>query len=206
MRLNVDSGLERLFLSALRERHNSMRKGIHVSDLVYCLREAFFRRFEPAEPTLKQLCFYVDGARRHRVLQELLGVECEVEVEKYGVVGHVDILLDAPVEIKTTRARKALPNHYFRQLGFYAVMLDVPRGYLIVQRLNGDSPWEFYRVEWSKEEFRLLDQELKLRADLLRAALNFRDFRMLPRVQGDAAWKCRNCPYYNKCLGKEEDL
>jgi len=144
----------------------------------------------------------VDGARRHKVLQELLGVESEVEVEKYGVVGHVDVLLDAPVEIKTTRARKALPDHYFRQLGYYAVMLDVPRGYLVIQRLNNDSPWEFYCVEWSEEEFSLLDQELKLRADLLRAALNFRDFRMLPRVEGDAAWKCRNCPYYNKCLEK----
>jgi len=201
VRVENDSELEGLFLKALREKQTSLRKGIHVSDLVYCLREAYFRRFEPAEPTLKQLGFFVDGARRHRVLQELLGVESEVKVEKYGVVGHVDVLLEAPVEIKTTRARKALPNHYFRQLGFYAVMLDVPRGYLVIQRLNGDSPWEFYCVEWTEEEFRLLDQELKLRADLLRAALNFRDFHMLPRVEGDAAWKCRNCLYRQKCLG-----
>jgi len=192
-------GLEKRFLSALREKQNSMREGIHVSDLVYCLREAYFRKVEPAEPSLKQLGFFVDGARRHRVLQELLGVESEVEVEKYGVVGHVDILLDAPVEIKTTRARNALPDHYFRQLGYYAVMLDVPRGYLVIQRLNNDSPWEFYRVEWSKEELQLLDRELKYRADLLRVALNFRDFHMLPRVEESMAWKCRNCPYRDKC-------
>ena len=201
MQIKPDSKLKGLFLRALMERHNSMRRGIHVSDLVYCLREAYFRKVEPAEPTVKQLGFFVDGARRHKVLQELLGVESEVEVEKYGVVGHVDILLDAPVEIKTTRARKALPDHYFRQLGFYAVMLDVPRGYLIVQRLNGDSPWEFYRVEWSKEEFQLLDQELKHRANLLRAALNFHDFHRLPRVEGDTAWKCQHCLYRQKCLG-----
>ena len=191
--------LRKRFLAALREKHNSIREGIHVSDLTFCLREAYFRKVEPAEPTLRQLGFFVDGARRHRVLQELLGVESEVKVEKYGVVGHVDVLLDAPVEIKTTRARNALPDHYFRQLGYYAVMLDVPRGYLVVQRLNNDSPWEFYSIKWSKEEFQRLDQELKYRADLLRAALNFRDFRMLPRVEEDMAWKCRNCLYRDKC-------
>jgi len=203
MRVKADPVLREKFLDALKRWNGSrVRRGVHVSDLVFCLREAFFRRFMPVEPSLRQLGFFVDGARRHRVLQELLGVKCEVEVEKYGVVGHVDMLLDAPVEIKTTRAKKALPNHYFRQLGYYAVMLDIPCGYLVIQRLNNkENPWEFIRVEWSDREFQLLNRELKFRADLFRLALNQRDYRMLPRVGADAAWKCRSCPYRSRCFG-----
>ena len=188
---------------ALRSRYVDSRAEIHVSDLVYCLREAYFRKIEPVDPTLKQLGFFVDGARRHKVLQEILGVECEVEVKRYGVVGHIDVMLDAPVEIKTTRARSALPDHYFRQLGFYAVMMNARHGYLVIQRLNAaEDPWEFYRVEWTEEEIKEIDRELKRRADQLRAALNFHDPSMLPEIEEDMRWKCRSCLYRERCKGR----
>jgi len=201
--LKSDENLRSLFLSALRSRYVDSRAEIHVSDLVYCLREAYFRKIEPVDPTLKQLGFFVDGARRHKVLQEILGVECEVEVKRYGVVGHIDVMLDAPVEIKTTRARSALPDHYFRQLGFYAVMMNARHGYLVIQRLNAaEDPWEFYRVEWTEEEIKEIDRELKRRADQLRAALNFHDPSMLPEIEEDMRWKCRSCLYRERCKGR----
>jgi len=204
MDLRRDDNLRSLFLSALRGRYADSRKGIHVSDLVYCLREAYYRKTEPVEPTLKQLGFFVDGARRHMVLQDLLGLKSEVEVEKYGVIGHIDIMLDAPVEIKTTRAKNDLPDHYFLQLGFYAVMTNARHGYLVIQRLNAaEDPWEFYRVEWTEQEIREIEKELKRRADLLRKALKNRDPSILPRIDDEMRWKCRNCLYRERCMGKD---
>jgi len=204
--LRSDENLKSVFLSALRSRYADLREEIHVSDLVYCLREAYFRKTEPVDPTLKQLGFFVDGARRHKVLQDLLDVEEEVEVEKYGVVGHIDVLLDAPVEIKTTRARNALPDHYLRQLGFYAAMMNARRGYLVVQRINApEDPWEFYLVEWTEDEIREIDEDMKRRANLLRAALKLNDPSMLPEIEEDMRWKCRNCLFHEHCKQRTAD-
>jgi len=206
MNVKIDESLRSLFLSKLRSLYADSREEIHVSDLVYCLREAYYRKIEPVDPTLKQLGFFVDGARRHRVLQELLDVESEVKVERYGVVGHIDVLLDGPIEIKTTRARNALPDHYFRQLAYYAVMMNVKHGYLVIQRINAaEDPWEFYRVEWSEEEIKEFDSELKRRADQLRAALNFHDPSMLPEIEDAMRWKCRSCLYRERCKGDRDE-
>jgi len=106
------------FVESLRAQYDE-RDGIHVSDLIYCLREAYFKKTAPKELTETQLMFFLDGARRHVALQSLSGVECEVRVEGLGIVGTVDMLGTAPIEFKSTRARSGVPDHYLRQLGYY---------------------------------------------------------------------------------------
>lgn len=201
MNLSECSELKQFFLGKLKENNATRRVNIHVSDLIYCLKESYFKRTQPKPPTPKQLGFYVDGARRHIVLEVLSDLKREVEVKKYSVVGHVDILKDSggPIEIKTTRTREKLPDHYFLQLGFYATMLNVNHGYLIIQRLMNEDPWEFYRVEWTEEEMMNLDYELYSRANLLRTALEKNEPSLLSRPDASTNWKCKNCQFSDLC-------
>ena len=195
MKVEPNDELKQLFLDKLKEKNSKQRPNIGVSDLVYCLREAYFRRIIPKPPTPKQLGFYTDGSRRHVAMEALSGLISEVEVERYGVVGHVDMLKDAgvPIEFKSTRARKNLSESYFLQLAFYSLMLNVKHGYLIVQRLMSEEPWEFYHVEWTPEEMLNLDYELHSRSSLLRESLEKNDPSTLPKPDVSMEWKCRSC-------------
>ena len=105
MKIEAHDQLKHLFIEKLQKKFGDIRDGIHVSDLVYCLREAYFRKTNPVAFTEKQLGYFVDGARRHGELQNLLGAKNEVQVERFGVLGSIDVLLDKPCEIKTTRAK-----------------------------------------------------------------------------------------------------
>ena len=204
MKIEKDDVLEGLFTDALyRKYNNGSRCGIHVSDVLYCLRESYFRKVDPKPHSLRTLGFFVDGARRHEVLQELLNVEAEVKVSKHGVFGTIDMVVDgfskAPVEIKSTRSKYDISSHYLTQLGFYAVMVGVNEGYLVIQRILGDIPWEFYHVVWSEEEIRDLDECLRVRSILLREAFENRNPARLPKVTNLMEWKCRFCDYREEC-------
>lgn len=204
MRVEKNSELESLFVDALYKKYNNgSRCGTHVSDLLFCLRESYFRKVDPKPHSLRTLGFFVDGARRHEVLQELLDVKAEVPVSKHGVRGTVDMVVKgfskAPVEIKTTRSKYNISEHYLTQLGFYACMIGVKEGYLIIQRILGDVPWEFYHVEWSESEIGDLDESMRFKSILLRQALDYRDPSRLPRVNNGMEWKCRFCDYREEC-------
>jgi len=197
MKLGLDLELGEAFLKGLEEQYSETREGIHVSDLIYCLREAYWRKVDPQTPSERQLGFYLDGARRHGALQALIDSPAEVGVEKWGVKGRIDLFWRGlPVEFKTTRAREGVPDHYLRQLAYYCCLLGVRKGYLVIHRLVGDPPFEFYSVEWTEEEMRGIEKELRERADLLREALEKGDPSMLPKGE---PWKCRWCPYRQRC-------
>lgn len=205
--------LKQLFLERLKEKNSRPRPNVSVSDLVYCLRESYFKKTNPKPPTPKQLGFYSDGARRHEVLQILSELASEVKVERYHIRGHVDMLVESPIlriripgpiEFKSTRARKNLADSYFLQLAFYSLMLGINHGYLIVQRLikndeEDPDPWECYKITWTEEEMLNLDYELFSRANLLRTALEKKDPSILPRVGKGMEWKCRECSWRSEC-------
>ncbi len=202
MKIEPNLDLKHIFLSALKEKYSRPdREGIHVSNLVYCLREAYWNKVDPAPPTEKTLSFFVDGARRHSVLESLSGARSEVKVERWGIHGTVDMLINGPVEVKTTRAKSGIPDHYLKQLGYYAALMGVNRGYLIIQRLTAPNPWEFYTVEWTPEEMQALAEDMRKKAKLLQQALKNRTPEILPDPGRDTAWKCRNCLYKKRCRG-----
>ena len=200
VKIKADDELRQRFLKALAENRKMPREGIHVSDLVYCLREAYFNRVSPQPPTETQLGFFVDGARRHEALQALgIGVS-EAAVERFGVHGRVDILNEVPIELKSTRARQGVPNHYVRQLAYYCVLTMQHVGFLVIQRLlPGAQPWEFWRVEFNIDDIDAYENDLQYNRDLLRDALDRNDPGSLSRLCDEDAWKCRNCQHRQKC-------
>lgn len=180
-----------------------MREGIHVSDLVLCLREAYFRKVCPKPPSETQLMFFLDGARRHSALESLSDVRTEVEVEGMGVVGTVDMLGNCPIEFKSTRAAKALPDHYFKQLGYYAALTGSSQGILAVQRLNKrESPFEFYSVEYDAVDIDGLKRDMSVKRASLESALESNSTEGLPMTE--ESWKCENCLYRAECGVEKE--
>lgn len=198
--------LRNLFLKRLQEYYSN-RKEIHVSDLVFCLRKAYFRRVKPEPPTAVELGFFLDGARRHSALEALgLGV-AEKEVERFGVVGHIDVLLDgnAPVEFKTTRMMKDdISEHYIRQLAYYCILLNTRFGYLVIQHINErrGEQFQFKKIMLSEADQKMFENEMKVKRAILEEALKNGNWTMLP--QGEK-WECENkrgkCQYHEKCWG-----
>ena len=102
--IKEDVELKDKFVKRLQERCAPARTEPHVTDLTWCLRKAYRRRFQNKKLDTDQLMFFLDGHQRHEGIQSLLGDSktVEQEVSKYGVVGHLDLLGDYPIEIKST--------------------------------------------------------------------------------------------------------
>ena len=196
-RITENIELKNEFVIKLQERCAPARTEIHVSDLVWCLRKAYYRRFQNKKLSPEQLLFFLDGHQRHEGIQSLLGKDSkEQEVRKYGVVGHLDIARNEPVEIKSTHSQpKKISEVIMRQLAYYCLLTDSVACSLITHYIE-DRLITFDRVAFSKLE---LDQYLHNMIedrDLLSFAYERTSVTQLPRGQ---EWQCRNCEFNQSC-------
>lgn len=197
--ITEDSALKRLFLEKLREHYGQSKEGFFVTDFVYCLRKAYWRRVKPKPFSEQQLGYFVDGSRRHEALQFLSGLQSEVSVEKHGVRGRLDLLAESPIEMKTTRARSGgdIPLHYLRQCAFYCVLAGKDTCTLITQHII-EGRFRFQKLVFSAEELASYEGELVENRRLLEEALAKRDHSGLPPGE---SWQCRGCEYDEDCWG-----
>jgi CRISPR/Cas system-associated exonuclease Cas4 (RecB family) len=197
VRVEDDSVLKRLFLEKLREHYGNHKDGFFVTDFVYCLRKAYWRRVKPKPFSEQQLGYFIDGSRRHEALQFLSGLQCEISFERHGVRGRVDLLAEAPIEFKSTRARSGgdIPTHYLRQCAYYCVLTGTDACTLITQHII-EGCFQFQKLTFSAEELGAYEGELVESRRLLEEALAKRDHSGLP--SGDS-WQCRSCEYNEEC-------
>ncbi len=180
-----------------RERHR-----ISVTDLVNPM-QAYHQRTRPEiQIPLERLQLMWTGTGFHRLFGAAVSSEEYLEqfVERDGVVGHIDIYEDFPVEVKTT---SSLPEDitfqrpgYVDQLGMYCYMVSSPEGSVVVYRRK-----EFGRdpgLRVFKVRFRDLDgigERMRERRDLLADALARHDLSRL----GQCEWWNRGCDYQAVC-------
>lgn len=197
VRVEEDAGLKRLFLERLQEHYGQSKEGFFVTDFVYCLRKVYWRRVKPKPFSETQLGFFVDGSRRHEALQLLSGLQSEVSVEKHGVRGRLDLLAEAPIEMKTTRARSGggVPLHYLKQCAFYCVLAGKDTCTLITQHII-EGRFRFQKLTFSAEELLAYERELCEGRRLLEEALAKQDCSCLPPGE---PWQCRSCEYNEEC-------
>ena len=79
--IKEDITLKNKFVERLQERCAPARTEIHVTDLTWCLRKAFFRRFQNKKLSPDQLMFFLEGHQRHEGIQSLLGDTRAIEQE-----------------------------------------------------------------------------------------------------------------------------
>jgi len=190
--------LRQHFIAKLQEKCAPIRTRIHVSDLTYCLRKAYWRRLKNKPLTEKQLQFFLDGHQRHQGLQGLVAdFEHEVEVENFGVVGHIDLMSKHPIEIKTTRAKNngQKPPHYLRQCAYYCLLTKTESCTLITQYIN-DGEFTFETIEFTPRELSRYFEEMIEARDKLQEAIDRQNPSALPFLEN---WQCRYCEFRPDC-------
>jgi hypothetical protein len=191
----------------LAKEYAKTREGLHVSDLVLCLRKSLYRKLKPVEPTIKEIGYYLDGARRHEALESMYGAVAEKEVVFEGVHCTLDLLDNGiPIEFKTTRAAKAISPHYIRQLVYYMLALRSSVGLLQVQRINHPrardtqwNPFPAYGVCLTEQQRKAWLEDFRRRRDEFNGALQAKDPSLAPIYRGDGEWICRECTYRAEC-------
>lgn len=204
-RITRDVEMEREFIQAIqekmREEDAKRLEKIHVSDLVYCLRKAYYRRngVEKRENRMSVMIKSI-GKAHHVIFEVFRDAVKEMEVERYGVVGTIDMYRDGIIELKTTR-REVSPDEispaYMRQIAYYIILtgarppeakliiINIQNGKLRVYTLNYERP-----LKWYREEF--FDRLKKLKH-----ALKTGDDSVLRNTK--FPWECRFCEYAHAC-------
>lgn len=207
--IEEDTMVEERALRNLAARYSKTRLEIHVSDLTLCMRQSLLRKIKPVPPTEKQLGYFLDGSSRHVSLQTLYAdddVEGKVVSEKKGedpLHFSIDIYDDGeagglPIEFKSTRAAKAISEHWVRQVIYYMLLTGRNEGIIQVQRImprDGEKIFPAFRLKLSEEQYSHWLKDLEERLALFKKAFDFLDASMVPAYPGDGNWLCRECPY-----------
>lgn len=225
-KITENTSLRDEFLERLRVKYTIEREGIHVSGLIYCLRETFARKYMPLPLQLQSLFYYLDGEQRHSCLQGLVpNLQNEMEINNDGLIGTMDLFNPDPndtvpkvIEIKSTRAkpRSELAPHYLRQGAYYCLLTNTKKFTLVTQHIN-HGEIIFYDIEFTDEELsdfyvdmiggrdQLAKAYLQAKGALLltneglkRSEL-LKIFDSLPMCRESMRWKCLSCVYHNLC-------
>lgn len=175
---------------------------IHRSDLIYCLRKAFFRIKGIQKPKPSPYAPLAVIGKTLHVLMEIYKRR-EVVKTKFGFTSSIDMLKsdDKPIEIKTTRANVTLErlHEIFKtwreQIGTAILFTNEDIGHLFVLNvISGKlNVYDFsFESETEKTTFK---KELLMRKRLLKRALKMDNYRILPLSN----WECRFCEYDEMC-------
>jgi hypothetical protein len=219
--------LEQYFIDKLTEKYSIDREGIHVSDLVYCLKEALFKKYLKRPTSIDSLMFFLDGEQRHGGFQGLVpNLKNEDRINKYGIVATVDLFNpeeNAPankiIEIKTTRKKPQgeIASHYIRQGAYYCVLRGTRKFTLMTQHINHHAII-FLDVEFTKKEidkykkemledakavssvFQMVNEELsKCTTQEEVQDIILKHMKYLPEIRESMRWKCIFCLYNDLC-------
>src|SRR3989304_2233784 len=224
-KIKENKELEQHFLDKLTEKYSKEREGIHVSDLVYCLKESCFRKYIKRPTSIESLMFFLDGEQRHTGFQGLVpNLKNEDRIKKFGIICTNDLFnpdLNAPadtiIEIKTTRKKPEgeLAPHYLRQGAYYCILRGVRNFTLMTQHVNHHAI-VFLDIEFTKKEIDLYKKELlsdykslysvyQIINDEIKEGMSYEEIQdiilkhveFLPNIRDNMKWKCVFCLYHD---------
>jgi len=196
----------RWFWGIARERARLYRPNIiHVSEVVGCLRRAWYeRRYGLVEAEPRHIVFAI-GNGVHEALQDYLGrrgwraeVEVSVPISGFRLVGHADLFhpdTDTVVELKTTSKLPERPYHsHLLQLNSYIYMLKARQGYVVyIQKRDGLVA--VHRHRWDPQLWRRVVERAK---QLHKAILEKRPPRPEPGTL------CNYCAHKWRCYASRD--
>tara|TARA_Y100000310_G_scaffold341620_1_gene441380 strand:- start:7300 stop:7968 length:669 start_codon:yes stop_codon:yes gene_type:complete len=213
---NMDEWEDKL---ALEEENEPPRTGVHVSDLVNCIRQpVLMQKYMPEWDMNTLIMFKFGRAFETAVFKSLLpGSTREVEVIEEGIEGHIDFGIgeagsdDLDYETKLTwRYQKEDPNELFEgdyyyvleQAGTYAIMRRRRECRIALLYVNPPPPQlEVLRVEWTaKEQGELWDIMRRRRDYYLEGLAGKRLPKRTPLKK-----LCLRCPVNRVCYEVEPD-
>lgn len=212
MIIKRDEAFEKFWLAELRaipQRKRESSEDIHVSDLIFCLRKAYFDlKGLESEDEDKSVLFKVVGKAHHSALQVLRGHLSEMRVKKYGVSGTIDLFKDVPIEIKSTRKNvesvSDISPLYLRQLAYYGVMMGSLAGKLAILNII-QANFRVFDVAYSEDEFDRNSEEFFGRRDLLLKAVRENNVSIIPPPPPEEKWQCKDCRKGKFCQAEQRD-
>jgi hypothetical protein len=201
VRVTADASLSRE-LQDRYERRSSVRS-VWVTDLLD-VRSAFYRAILPVPTSPARQERREEGRAWHARIGRMLGPadQREVRVRRGGIVGQIDLLVDRPIELKTTASPSTGPDlvrsrpSYFEQLGMYSAILERPEARLIlVETPEPPAPPRAIVLDCRFEEHGRIWTEMEDRAHRLRSAWESRDGSSLPACP----WRSRGCELEGLC-------
>lgn len=175
---------------------------IHRSDLIYCLRKAFFRIKGIQKPKRSK---YMPLAVIGKILHILMEIYKRKEIvkTKFGFTSTIDMLKedDKPIEIKTTRATVTVEKLHkvFKvwreQVGTAILFTDEDIGHLFVLNVISGKLNVYDFTFESETERKAFKKELLARKRLLKRALKMDNYHILPCSD----WECKFCEYNEIC-------
>ena len=219
MRIREDEELRKALIEDLRGRFG-VREGIHLTDLIFCLRKAFFSKTRQEAFTEERILLYTIG----------LGWQDKLPLPNPGQVFEEDGIKFSPdgwvekedgrifIEVKSTRAKTRDPQemkHWVDQLKGYCALGRAREGVLVALHLMGDyrnrkAELKVHRFEFEEEELEEMREYLRGRKEALEKALESGE---APPPEPSYQWECNDCPYKDLCKearsheeeGKEEE-
>lgn len=180
---------------------DGVRTGIHVSDLLYCLRKTYFRRVNEIPITDRMQLLFAIGKAMHNYLHPGQG---EQSVEVDGILCSPDNTEDKS-EIKTTRSNSDKFNpsdmpKWERQMMAYCKALGVKVYNLDAFFICGNYKPPFptlrtFEYTFTEGEIESNWQWLKARRDILVKALE----TDTPPAKDCEEWECKECEAIGYC-------
>lgn len=219
MKIWEDTRYRRRLLVKLRERMSGSRTGVHVSDLILCIRKSWLERnaFTPQD---RDLLVWLRGQSHENLLREehpgpaslayclscseLLRPEetCCPSCGDTPIVGTVDwtrkgMPVEAKSTMKSSRADLYELAHYADQALTYALMRGKNEARVVVYHVNGnwkgdtDPVLRVWRVQFDPGE------KEELRRTLLRRKAKFESDTMPPLDEDSPvySWICKYCTF-----------
>lgn len=197
----------RAIFEAARQRQETERApGLHVSDLICCLRKYWYQQRQPIPLDEATEQFFLLGQSQHILLQPGGGCELAVTLPLAAEVhGTVDVYgedwpWERATEIKTTRtddakeAVYAMPG-YVEQLASYCLALGETIGVLVVWYIFAFPPvLKAWGITFTREELDTWKHELSRRLAILKSGDD-------PGLGEHDKKECRYCPYWKKNQG-----
>lgn len=212
MRAALDPEYAKRMIAAARDRHPndyySEPSLIHVSELIRCLRQSYYRRVvgvPTSEMPSEDLTLMLGSA---------FGAWLEPEEEEVlrwnGIKARVDITVHEedgiPNELKSTRSSASKPltgkdgmGDYLDQVFAYAVMKGKLKARLNILHIMGNYKdnrqpiLHSWKLEITEEEAEAHRRRMLERRDILQAAL---DTGTPPDTSHRLRWACGYCPFF----------
>lgn len=175
---------------------------ISVTELVYCIRKAYYRRKFPQPPSLKSAWWMFRGRTFDRVFTPLFDryqerITYRVKGTPIVISGRIDFIDNETVfELKTvnnlTMIKKTGPHKdHMKQVIFYSYCNAYPKAKIIYMDLNDCLVFD---IPLDKEE-EVVNEFEEIAKKLYQAIIN----NIPPQPTNCQDWECPYCPYEDKC-------
>ena len=172
---------------------------IHVSDLIYCLRKAWFGRVEQLPPSPQETMYFITGwglqaAMLQNLRTEVITLDGIMMTPDYWN-GDAELL-----ELKTTMVGEKrlvandFPETWLTQIMCYMKGTGLIEATLLVFQLMQRKPYNF-RIKCTLKEIDDNWAEVVRKKGILQAAIKAK----APPVPCNAGWECTGCRFELKC-------